>query len=496
MANWIRRRKGSALVMFTLMLPTVILPMVGLAIDGTMLFMVKSKLSAAVDAGAIGAAQSLSSGMDLSSQRETAMRTAQQFVTANFPNNYWNSSNVRFGTVQVVEETKRRVVTLKASVDVPLLFMRIFGKDKQTVTAEGQAARRDVRMILVLDRSNSMAGSMDALRSAATYFVSRFAEGRDEVGLVVYGTTAIVAFPERVVGVAGTGPASNFKSKTPNNVTSLIQGTNECCGTGIAEALYLAWEELKKNPKPGALNLVVLFTDGQPSAFTVYANNPSENIIRSTSQCAYKNAASPKMIGAFTLLGQYNSGTSARGLYRDMQTTLNGTAPDVKRWIATMGPTNTEGGYGSDLSSPTRGCLAIDNPDASIDTDIAFLPTRDAFGNRTDSAAVTDAKYYSGARNPYAVKYNYQIYLASWSAADDAAQRIRNDADLSPTIYTIGLTNQVDDVLMRRIANVNHSTNHSFDSSKAIGKYIKAPTTAELGSAFESVAAEILRLTF
>ena len=54
------------MITFVAMLTTVMLPMVGLAIDGTMLFLVKAKLSAAVDGGSIAAARSLSAGTSFS----------------------------------------------------------------------------------------------------------------------------------------------------------------------------------------------------------------------------------------------------------------------------------------------------------------------------------------------------------------------------------------------------------------------------------------------
>jgi hypothetical protein len=290
-------------------------------------------------------------------------------------------------------------------------------------------------------------------------------------------------------------------------MSSLINDTNQCCGTGMAEALYLAWQELKKSPLPGALNLIVLFTDGQPSAVTIYANDPTENVMAGSSNCVNRNVANPlpaqRIIGALTLTGDfsggseapYYSGNSVRGLYRDMQTTLKPPAPDVPRWLQLTG---SEGGYGNAVGSSTQGCAAIDWPDANVSTDLARLPTRDAFGNATNSPGVNQARYYSqgGSQNLGAVTANYQTYLASWSAVDDAARRIRNDGALQPMIYTIGLTDLVDVPLMLRIANVEDRTNLAYDPAKPAGRYVHARNTTELYAAFESVAAEILRLTY
>src|ERR1039457_4913558 len=51
-----RRKRGSTLVLFTLMLPTLLIPLMGLGIDATMLYIVQAKLSAATDGAALARA--------------------------------------------------------------------------------------------------------------------------------------------------------------------------------------------------------------------------------------------------------------------------------------------------------------------------------------------------------------------------------------------------------------------------------------------------------
>src|ERR1035441_6666270 len=58
------RRRGSAMVLFTTMLPTLLLPLVGLAIDGSRLYIVQAKLSGAVDGAALGAGRLLGTTAD------------------------------------------------------------------------------------------------------------------------------------------------------------------------------------------------------------------------------------------------------------------------------------------------------------------------------------------------------------------------------------------------------------------------------------------------
>jgi len=79
--------------------------------------------------------------------------------------------------------------------------MRILGFSTGTVTAKGTAARRDVVMVLVLDRSSSMdhvingVNVRDAMKAGAAYFVSQFQSTRDRLGLIVFGGSTIIAYP-------------------------------------------------------------------------------------------------------------------------------------------------------------------------------------------------------------------------------------------------------------------------------------------------------------
>ena len=72
-----QRQSGAALIMLTMMLATVMVPLVGLAIDGSIMFLIKTKLSASTDAAALAGARSLSVGMDIASQSASAVATAQ-----------------------------------------------------------------------------------------------------------------------------------------------------------------------------------------------------------------------------------------------------------------------------------------------------------------------------------------------------------------------------------------------------------------------------------
>src|SRR3977135_2756624 len=83
--NRSRRQRGATLIILTVALSLVVIPLMGLAIDGTTLYLVRIKLSQAVDAAALAGARSLSTGLDLPSQAGSATATALSYLNANFP---------------------------------------------------------------------------------------------------------------------------------------------------------------------------------------------------------------------------------------------------------------------------------------------------------------------------------------------------------------------------------------------------------------------------
>src|SRR3984885_5081248 len=113
-----RGRRGSVMVMFTLMLP-VLMMMVGLAVDRTMLFIVEAKLDSAVDGAALGAGRLLGTPAN-------TPEIAGEFLSANFPASYWGAYALT-PTITSTDVLSLHTVSVGATVKVPLLFMRIFG---------------------------------------------------------------------------------------------------------------------------------------------------------------------------------------------------------------------------------------------------------------------------------------------------------------------------------------------------------------------------------
>ena len=228
------RKSGSIMVLFTLMLPTLLLPLAGLAVDASIARLMQIRLQAAVDGAALGAGRLLGTG----AVTETV---AGEFLAANFRTDgsagTWNVSNLQSSIVYTPGITKR--IDISATATVPLLFLRIFGIKSASIAANGTATRSDSRVEFIIDRSGSMntddgtsTGTtviQDAVNET-TILVKRFIEGTDELGLVVFDGSAVVGYPTAAAGAwtpaislsSTGGPNKTFYDGTTNDMVHQI----------------------------------------------------------------------------------------------------------------------------------------------------------------------------------------------------------------------------------------------------------------------------------
>jgi Flp pilus assembly protein TadG len=460
----LRATRNGVVLLLTVGLLGVVLPMVGLAIDTGLVYAVRTKLSAAADAAALAGARSLNRGMSLAAQKDSAEATARAFVDANFPDGHLLTSH---RTVSPdVQETALRTRTVKTdlTVDVPTFFLRMLGIRSTTIQAGGTASRRDVNLVLVLDRSGSMQAAMPAMRAAARDFVDKFAEARDNVSLIVFSGTAVVAFPNP----ASDGAKSNFKSASPS-VDTLISQTVSGGSTTTAAALWQAYQQLALVNQPGALNLIVFFTDGVPEALTGDFNSPdpAKNLLKAGSACDYRVDTIANGLRVHPIYGYIcPAGSQTWGILRNSGDSVTSTSEVV--------------------TANSRNCSYSDTAKQNMHNDVRVMPASDLYGNATTGYRAVDLTQLSNAQ---------QIKNAAINAADSAVMRIRADRGLGVVIYAIGYeggTYIPDETWMKRIA--NDPSSPSYDRTVPQGLYEKAPTTAELNAAFAKVASEILRL--
>ena len=435
------------------------IPIAGLAVDLGTFYLIQSKLQAAVDAGALAGARSLARGIDTSLQTQSAQTTAAQYVTANFPNNYMGTSGLTVPTPSVQLQASSRNVAVNASVQVNHLFLRWFGSTASTVTASATATRRDVNVILVVDRSGSLAtsNSCTPLKQSAVEFVNKFAESRDYVGLVTYATSYSVAVPM----------AQTFKTGVTNGINAIT-----CSGsTSSAAGLWLGYQTLAALQQPAALNVILFFTDGDPTSVT------ANFAIKGTSSCTNKS----NRVGVITV-----AGNEIRGLM----------SPTPASPIANNDALQAPNSSGCAYAASWQGNRYL------VGNDITGIPSTDQFGNSLTFGflPVNTSGGLLAAPSNATNADNFQN--ATYNAGVSAAVRIRSG--VSPNngfpalnnvvIFAIGLggSGQASHDFMRYVANDPDSPN--YNSNQIAGTYIFAPTSGDLAEAFNRVASEVLRL--
>jgi Flp pilus assembly protein TadG len=490
-----KRSKGFAIILTALML-TFIIPMVGLAIDAGILYSVRARISAASDAAAMASARALATGMTLADQEAAAVARAQAVFTANFPNGSMETSSPSISVgVQEVNLVTRRV-TVSAGVTPPVYFMRYLGwgsgAKTMRVNVIGQASRRDINLMMVIDRSGSLnsAGACDDVESAAQAFTNLFANQRDRLGLVTYGGSYRLDYP----------PTKDFKTSPSLNEEIGQIHPGGCAGwTGSAQGLWQGYQQLVALNEPGRLNVILFFTDGQPNTIT---NDWPLDVNGTPGNTDMTRCFDWEHNKSYSQAGYDPSNLRYRGYIA--QDIGSGNTDGVRGHLAGEIPTNDPGkvaipnGYSGSAKSTSSDCWwrTTTSTNSIVERDIPYYPDTDLYGNSMFGfKSVTT--YSSG---PYTGKVRYGSGLtglnASINAVDDAAKRIRNREGapgLTTMIYAIGLggVGEADSDLLERVANDRDSA--IFDPNSPEGLYVYAPNPAALNEAFVRIASEILR---
>jgi len=437
-----RRRQGYILVFGALILFFILIPAAGLAVDAGMMYLTQSLLSAASDGASLAGARALSRGSDDATQRANAEATAKTYLLANFPAGYMWSSNLQTTSVAATDSQYVRSVTTTARVDLPLVFLRIFRASSTAISTTSKATRRDANLMIVMDRSGSLqtSGACGPLKSAAVNFVDKFAEGRDNLGLITFATSSTLDAPL----------STTFKTAVESKLNAVVCANN----TNTSHAVWQGYDQLVALNQPGALNAIVIFTDGLPTAVT-----EDFPIKASPNTCTPKNVPTG-------LLGVLTDGPN--GLYNP-----SAAPPPV-------------------LISGTHSCAF---PSTS---DLQYAPTVDHWGNSLIATGYKSVTY-SGAGLRIS---SGNIDNISTNAADHAALRVRRgDADPAQAnrsisgvvLFTIGLGAGADTTLLKRMAN-DASLSPNPVAAGANGKYEYAGDSTQLNDAFTRVASEVLRL--
>ncbi|MBP9050704.1 MAG: hypothetical protein KBC88_00940 [Alphaproteobacteria bacterium] len=197
-SRYFRETLGATAVVFALIIPVVV-GSAGMAIDVANAYMVKQRLSHAIDAAALAAAA-------MGGTNATAKVTS--FFNQNYPE---EKIGATYGLTVTVSGQN---MTVTAQADYDTTFGRFMGIDTITVTSSATVTREvlGLEVALVLDVTGSMStnNNIGTLRTAATNFLNKLCPNTTCSSLVKIG---IVPFATAVnVGPYGLG-------KNPNGTT-------------------------------------------------------------------------------------------------------------------------------------------------------------------------------------------------------------------------------------------------------------------------------------
>jgi Flp pilus assembly protein TadG len=521
------REKGASLYVAIASLVFIVLPMAGLTVDVGYLYSAKARLQASVDGAALAAARALNLGQTITQQEGNAEQNAVNWFYGNFPPGTWLTNNtiMNDNTVSVFPDpTNAQLahVNVTATTTVPTFFLKWLNIQSTTISAVGDATRRSVVAMLVLDRSGSMcnvgttshspcAGTGNtypctAMVSAAKQFSGSFAENRDYMGLISFAENAYVH----------SVPTQTFQttlgySNTSGSSSGAIDTISCSGGTSTAAAMSMAYQLLWQTALPGALNMIMLETDGLPNSLTMNFWDSTNSVagLAHASNCTDTNGktmhSTPAGFGSAAVLRNWTPGLhladapfkTVTGGLPDVPAGMIGTVSSTdpsggndffallnfwSAWSAATGtpattPQNTGNasfpyetnqylGGSFYSSSALNGCSFPAGSSGSL-SDLAWFPQTDIFGNQVNPSynpSTADYQTVSVDGQGHALNSGWSnFHAAVLNATENAAYRIRNgtlslsSVPFQPYIFAIGLagnsTIPPDPVLLQRIAN-------------------------------------------
>ena len=182
-------RRGNVAMIFALSLVPVTM-LAGGAVDLNQAMNARSRLSHALDAAALAV------GVNTSLSNDDALRIANDFMAANYPDS--RVGQVTEITVTIDDESDTVTVTGQAQIDT--IILGLAGIDHITVgwESEVQRARQRLELVMVLDNTGSMRGSkIRSLRDSAELLTEILFDAADEtsdvkIGLVPFAATVNV----------------------------------------------------------------------------------------------------------------------------------------------------------------------------------------------------------------------------------------------------------------------------------------------------------------
>ncbi len=429
------REKGQVLVAFVLT-ATFLLAMIGLAIDVGMAYLVKTKLSAAVDAAALAAGKVAPQG------EETAGAEAARFFAANYPDGLLGAQ-VAAPTTVVTEVDQSWNVTVSATALLPSYFAKAVGTRQFAVSASATTTLAPVDLVLVLatpERPGDQA--LETAKAAAGRFLENFNPESDRVGLIRFASGVEARDEFRIREKRG------FDLRRMQDYLAAPEA-REPGYAAAEEALRVAKAQLDSLPKPrqSKRRIIVLFAAGAPNAMAARFETGTGEAV---------GALSSQDTGLYPLYQR----DEVSSLLRRSALSLN-TLPETD-WSGTV-------------------------PVKSFNAARELLPLANSFDEQkcnVDRAARNMAENVADAARGESGLQGYPITIHVIGRGSKLSQ-------LEAACPSYG-NNEKGENIMRRLANVNGVD--TYNANQPSGIYVSAEPE-EFDAAFRRVATSVLRLS-
>jgi len=251
-----KSESGSILIALALFL-VFLLCFVAFGTEAGRWYLLRAEISKAVDAGALVGAK------NISNPYVDPKILAEEICAENFPAGAFGTPGSGNGSAAFnvdMQPDNRVFVTGRATS--PAIMAQLLGIHEVPVSSGGAAQMRPVEIMMVLDRSGSMAGQPFAdLKVAAKSFLDFFTDSQnsDKMGLISFSTAARV---ER-----GLGSNSVTPMKTAINAMSTQLWTNAEDAIHQADGPMGFTDQTGVPMQDRTKQFLVFFSDGRPNVF-------------------------------------------------------------------------------------------------------------------------------------------------------------------------------------------------------------------------------------
>jgi Mg-chelatase subunit ChlD len=250
-------KRGVVLVVFAI----VLVALIGFIALGTEVggwYLVRTELSKSVDAAALTGAK------NISNPYVNPATLANEIGYENFPAGILGTPGSGQGAVTfsstVVGNDK---VQVSGTVNSRAIIARLFGVNQIENDGAGVAQKKEVEIMLVLDRSGSMGGSPIAdLKEAALSFVSYFedTQDKDKMGLISFASGVTVNY----------ALSTNFVTEITHQISSHLSATGATNAEDAVDQSDGPSGFTDQSGIPGdrrVQQFMIFFSDGNPTAF-------------------------------------------------------------------------------------------------------------------------------------------------------------------------------------------------------------------------------------